>query len=282
MCRLIAAVASGEGVGLLSAALKALARASAYDPYLAKATGGRASEHGDGWGLVAVGFRGDVPAVIYHRTLEPMFSSSSARLIEQLSRRLSSYELVFLLAHSRRSSVSEPYGEEFLHPFLYDVGQYTAWFAHNGGADKRGLARLFGLKPWLHVDSELLGSYIVSNALECAGSGRGLEECFLEAYCASIGYVVRGSALNSALLLLGHEGARLFASQATVGVEKGTPLEEYYRMVLLRGNGLVAVSSVTVGEELSKELGARVEGLEQGLYAVGEGGITFVGSLSPQ
>lgn len=278
MCRLLAAWFSREGMSLLDEVVDAFVEGSRRDPYLEKATGGRSSAHDDGWGIAAVGY-GDTPSVIYHRMLEPIFSESSIRALEFIKKRLKRYREVYLLIHSRKSSRNEPYGYDYTHPFIRLMENGVLWFAHNGGARKEELARVLGVYPWVRVDSELLGYYIMGRIDECI-ENNSIDECVSKAYLEGLKFIPEGSGYNTGLLALISENASLYVSHKV----PGSPLPElleYYEIVAYTSPSIVLAGSITLRDYLPSVFSTGFERtiLEPGVYRIEQGGVKLITRL---
>ncbi|AFK50575.1 hypothetical protein TCELL_0150 [Thermogladius calderae 1633] len=274
MCRLIALVDQHPNYYTISRLVWAFVESSRFDEYLSRLTNGRTYSHDDGWGLAGVGAVKSGFAVVYHRSLLPLFSASSLAELQLLLDRLKRYDSVYLIAHARKSSRSEPYGLEYTHPFKFEVGGGVFWFAHNGGVDKKSLAKLMGINPWVHVDSELAGMYLARRLSECKSR---LEDCLLDAYRGLVKYTTSG--LNTLLLLLSGENPRLFVTyffKKTGDRARDGALKEYFQLYLLEEGGLKTVASSTVAKYYG---GGGFQPLDEGLYELGLGGLRRIGDI---
>ncbi|MGC9012201.1 class II glutamine amidotransferase [Thermogladius sp.] len=274
MCRLIALVDQHPDNYTLSRLAWAFVESSRFDEYLSRLTNGRAYSHDDGWGLAGVGVVRSDFAVVYHRSLLPLFSPPSIVELQLLLDRLKRYDSIYFIAHARKSSRSEPYGLEYTHPFKFELGGGVFWFAHNGGLDKKSLAKMLGVNPWVHVDSEVAGMYLARRLSECES---GPEDCLLDAYRGLVEYTTSG--LNTLLLLLSGESPRLFVThffKKTGDGARDEALREYYQLYLLEDGHLKAVVSSTVTRYYG---GGGFKPLDEGLYELGLNGLRRVGDI---
>ncbi|ADV65328.1 glutamine amidotransferase-like protein [Desulfurococcus mucosus DSM 2162] len=279
MCRLLAAWLRDGMIDSLNDVLHAFAESSRFDPYLEKVSSGKSREHDDGWGVAAVGYGGN-PSVVYQRMLEPIYSENSLRILDLVARRLRRYSEVYVLIHARKSSRNEPYGQDYTHPFMRLMDNGALWFAHNGGADKEALARVLGVYPWVRVDSELLGYFIMGLIDECVSGGGGLDECVGKAYAEGLRFIPGASGYNTGLLALVSKTASLYVSHKVLG-NPSPELAEYYRIISYASREAVLAGSITIREYMPGSLRKSLnEGLlEPGVYRIGAGGLTRVASL---
>jgi len=275
MCRLLAAIGLNPRGGWLTDVFKAFVESSRRDDYLAKLTEGRSFSHDDGWGIAGVGIAGSEYAVLYHRSLLPIFHSHSEAELEFILDRLRRYDKIYFISHARKSSRREPYGEEFVHPFKYEFEKGVAWFAHNGGVDKRSLGKVLKVNHLLRVDSDIAGLFIVDRLSKCTSE---IGECVADAYKELTGYVPEGGALNTLLLLLSETGPRLYVSyfykEATKGIDR--LYRDYYKVFSLESDDYIAVSSSTL---LNYYNTSNVRELEEGLYELSERGLRKLSTL---
>jgi len=279
MCRLLVARLSGDGVESISDVLAAFVESNRFDPYLERVSGGRYYSHDDGWGLAAVGY-GENPSVIYHRMIEPIYYESSLRMLDLIAKRLQRYSEVYLLLHARKSSRNEPYGGEYVHPFMRLLENGAIWFAHNGGAMKNELARELGVYPWVRVDSELLGYFIMGAIDECLSSGGGLDNCVGDAYVKGLNYIPSGSGYNTGLLALVGREASLYLSHRVVG-NPSQELMDYYSMVSYASREVLIAGSITIRNYLPKKITRHLNEsiIEPGVYKVTAGNLVKLAQL---
>ncbi|MGC8982310.1 MAG: class II glutamine amidotransferase [Desulfurococcaceae archaeon] len=278
MCRILALSASEISYELLKNIVDAFVKSNEHDPYLSKLTGKSPASHDDGWGLAAAGLVGGSPTIAWYKSVEPIFYESSKRILELYTKRISSYDTLYFVVHARKASRREPYGIEYAHPFMRASEQGIAWFVHNGGADKKALAEKLGVNPWLRVDSELLGYYIMDSVLSCTNAGRSVDDCVVEAYSSAKHYVVKGSALNTALLLLHEERPYLYVSY-WVNEPASKLHEEYYSYIALNWNNAVLAGSISIKDYLPADVSDKVVFLEHGVYRLEPGRITKLSGL---
>ncbi|MEM0001636.1 MAG: class II glutamine amidotransferase [Desulfurococcaceae archaeon] len=265
MCRLMALTTEGTTEDALSRFMDAFTKSAHRDVYLLKITNGKFSSHDDGWGLAAAGLVRNTPSVAQHRSIEPIFHEYSIRLINLFIRKLVSYKPLYVIMHARKSSASEPYGLEYTHPFMMLSNSGVAWFAHNGGAKKSILAEKMGVFPWIRVDSELLGYYVMNKVLSCGEEDKDLTRCVVDAYIESKEYITEGSALNTVLLILWKNKPRLFISH-WVKEPLSDLLREYYAIIAYRGKNTTFAGSISIRDYLPTEFAGDVWILEPGIY----------------
>ncbi len=278
MCRLLALAGKDLGEDLIKLLVDVFVEGSKHDVYLEKITGGRVYAHDDGWGLVAISLFDNKPTVAYHRAIEPIFHESSKYILGLFARRISRYNFTYLALHSRKASRREPYGLEYLHPFMRISERGAAWFAHNGGANKTELARKLSVNPWLRVDSELLGHYLMEIALTCTDSGGHVDECVKRAYSEAKNYVVERSALNTILLLLVDDKVSLYVTHHIRGVvDEDTKL--YYTIIAYSEDNITLAGSITILNYLPPTYREKAVKLEPGVYRVEPGELVKLISL---
>ncbi|MEM3927185.1 MAG: hypothetical protein QXU13_06380 [Desulfurococcaceae archaeon] len=278
MCRLLAMYVTRNNLDHAKAFLHAFVESNKYDPYLEKASKGAIVSHDDGWGIVVVGYVDNTPSVISNKVLNPIFDEYSKRLMDLIINRLKGYEEVYLLIHARKASRKEPYGVEYLHPFMYLAENGAMWFAHNGGAYKEKLAKQFGVYPWIRVDSELLGYFVMNNVEECIGKGNDMDKCLSETYKLAKDYVVERSALNTGLLFLHNRDSYLYVTHWIKGIVEDD-LRNYYLFMRYVSNGIVAMGSISIIEYLDIDAKKHVELVEPGVYKVHRNNVTMIGQL---
>ncbi|AFL67014.1 class II glutamine amidotransferase [Desulfurococcus amylolyticus] len=268
MCRLLVARFTGEKIESAGEVLNAFIESSKRDPYLERVSGNRYSAHDDGWGIAVVGY-GDNPSIIYHRMIEPIYFENSLRVLDLINKRIQRYKEVYLLIHSRKSSRNEPYGLEYTHPFMRLMENGALWFAHNGGAKKEELARELGVYPWIRVDSELLGYYIMGNIGDCLSINDDLDECVRDAYVKGLKYIPENSGYNTGLLALTSRNTSLYISHKVAG-NPSQALLDYYKIVVYTSDEAVIAGSITIKEYLPSKVSEQFKTwfLEPGLYSI--------------
>ena len=278
MCRLLALTGKNLSEDLIKLLVDAFIESSRHDAYLEKIADSRVYAHDDGWGLIAIGLVDNKPTVAYHRTIEPIFHESSKYILSLFVRRISRYDSTYLALHSRKASRREPYGLEYTHPFMRISERGAAWFAHNGGANKTELARRLGVNPWLRVDSELLGYYLMEIALTCTDSGGHVDECVKKAYSEAKNYVVERSALNTTLLILVEDKVSLYVTHYIRGVvNEDTKL--YYTIIAYSENNVTFAGSITILNYLPLTYREKAMTLKPGVYRVEPGELVKITSL---
>jgi glutamine amidotransferase len=276
VCRLLALASLKPNEGLIKEIVGAFVESSRRDPYLERISGGKLSAHDDGWGSAALGlFRGK-PTLAFHRSIEPIFYENSKSAIDLLVKKASKYDSLYLLLHSRKGSPGEPYGLDYTHPFMRISERCVGWFAHNGGANKEELAKKLGVNPWIRVDSELLGYYLLDNVFTCVESGGNVDECVKRAYEDAVHYVVEGSALSTVLLLLVDSQIHLYATHYTRNVESNER-KQYFATIAYEGEGFSLAGSITIKEYLTPR--GKIRYLEPGVYRVEPSGVIKISSL---
>ncbi|WP_448578605.1 class II glutamine amidotransferase [Thermosphaera sp.] len=275
MCRLLMAWLGRDGLDKIELITEAFVKSSEHDRYLEKASGGKSSSHDDGWGMVAIGLAGGKPSVLQHRSIRPVFDVESLRMINLLRSRLKRYDEVVILIHSRKASRNEPYGEDYLHPFITLLENGAAWFAHNGGADKLKLANLLGVYPWIRVDSELLGYYIVEKIDDCLRNGSGLDECVAETYDSSMEFIPSCNGFNTGLMMLLGNNPYLYSTHWVGQPCSDQALLDYYKIVAFKIGDSMVAGSITILDYLPQDSSiSEISILEPGLYRVLKTGLT--------
>jgi glutamine amidotransferase len=278
MCRLLALTGRELGEGYIRSIIEAFVESSKYDPYYERLSRGRNRAHDDGWGLAAIGLINDKPTIARHNSLEPVYHEASKRILDLFIQRISRYSVLYLILHSRKSSLGEPYGLEYTHPFMRIGEKCAAWFAHNGGANKEKLAEKLGVNPWLRVDSELLGHYIMDNVFNCVESGGNVDECVKSAYTEAREYTLQRSALNTVLLLLVDRRAYLYLTHYVKG-EAEEDRKQYFTVISYGRDNLAFAGSITLKEYLLPEYKNRVMFLEPGVYRLEPGVVSKISNL---
>ncbi len=267
MCRLLALASTKLTEDTIRTLVEAFIESSRHDDYLKKITSDKVYSHDDGWGLIALGLIDNKPTLAHHHSIEPIFEEYSKHILDLFIKRISRYDLLYLILHSRKSSRREPYGLEYTHPFMRISERCAGWFAHNGGADKGELARVLGVNPWLRVDSELLGHYVMNNVFNCVESGNNIDECVRATYNDAKKYVLEGSALNTSLLLLVDSEIHLYVTHYTRNVTS-SDRKQYYAIVAYTEDGLSLAGSVTLADYLPPKYRDKIISLEPGIYRV--------------
>jgi len=275
----LGAVCTQNKLDLCTTALDLFVKMSENDPVLNVVTGGKWRSHGDGWGLAGIGIaRGErgVPAVLFHKSIIPVYDPYSLKILELFKSRILRLSGVYLIAHSRLSSASEPYGERYAHPFEVRFGDTNyLWLVHNGGIDKVSLAReLESLNPYYYTDSWIAAIYLAKRLEQCVKTSSDLDNCVAEVYMSLAEYVKEGSALDTALLLLYSGEPALYATYYTRGLSDPA-LEEYHRLYALTGESSWIVASSTI-----KHYTQGATSLEQGVYRVDEKGLRKIESFT--
>ena len=249
MCRFMSLVSKPKLNDKYRELLDVFTKMSEYDVFLEKITSGRRKSHGDGWGLAGVGVIRDTPAILFHKSILPIYHSVSRDVLELFMNRIKRYETVYLVIHARLSSASEPYGERYTHPFeveIGDSGNYL-WLVHNGGVNKRELGKEIGLtNPYYYTDSWVTALYIARYLEKCVSSPDDIENCIVTAYTGITKYVVEGSALNTGLLLFWNGKPYLYTTYYYREGGKDGDRKEYYQlhMYIDEHNGVIASSTI--------------------------------------
>lgn len=279
MCRLLALVFSRVvDEYLLDTILESFTLSNEYDPYLERASRGKSRSHDDGWGLAIAGLVDGQPVTAYYKSLEPIFYESSRRMLKLFSRKIRNYQPLYLVLHARKASAREPYGLDYVHPFMRLSDSGAAWFVHNGGADKKALAEKLGVYPWLRVDSELLGHYVMDQVLSCAESEENIDTCVVEAYSEAKNYVASRSALNTALLVLFKDMPYLYITHWLRELHEND-LRDYYAVIAYKGEHLVFAGSISIREYAPRNILSDIHVLEPGVYRLAPGHVVKVSNL---
>lgn len=275
MCRILTGWLKSRDFEVLRPVLDSFIKSSEYDKYLEKASEGRFSAHDDGWGIAAVGLAGGRPSVVYHKMLNPIFDMDSLKMVNLIEARLKRYDEVAFIIHSRKSSRLEPYGEEYLHPFVRLFENGAGWLAHNGGVDKVKLAGILGVHPWTRVDSELLAYYVMNNIEDCLLEKKNVDECVIKSYESSLKFVPSCSGLNTGLLLLLGEAPYLYLTHFVGKPCEKESLIEYFKILMIQAGESWIAGSITLADYLSQNaMVGRTLMLEPGLYKISSEGWT--------
>jgi len=275
MCRILTGWLKTGDFESLRIILDSFIKGSEHDGYLEKASGGRYSSHDDGWGIAAVGLAGGKPSVVYHKMLNPIFDADSIKMINLIEARLKRYDEVAFIVHSRKSSRFEPYGGDYLHPFIRLFENGAGWFAHNGGVDKVRIAGMLGVHPWTRVDSELLAYYLMNSVEECLLEEKDVDRCVIKSYESSLDYVPPCSGLNTGLLLLLGDKPYLYTTHFIGRPCKNQSLIDYFRMLLLQVGESWVAASITLADYLPQHaMIAKTIIVDPGLYKLSSEGWT--------
>lgn len=278
MCRLLGLVTSEISSDYLYDIMRAFVLSNMHDPYMAKLTGSKSYSHDDGWGLVATGYVHDQPTSAFYKSVEPVFHESSIKILKLFVKRIINYKPLYLIIHARKASPMEPYGVEYAHPYMRLSENGVAWFMHNGGAYKTAIAEKLGVNPWIRVDSELLGYYLMDNILSCAEGGNDLDSCVVEAYVEARNYVVKGSALNTALLLLFRNKPYLYITHWLREVSEDVK-RDYYTIVAYKSQRLIFAGSISIKEYAPTFIANNIVRLDPGIYRLEPGDIVKITDL---
>lgn len=278
MCRIYAHVVKNPDEELLKKFVEAFVESNKYDHYLAKISSTRHASHDDGWGLVAIGLIDGEPTVSHYKTVEPIFYETSKRILDLYIKRISRYDELYLVIHARKASRREPYGTEYAHPFVMITDVGASWFVHNGGADKKALAEKLGVHYWMRVDSELLGYYVMDSVLSCIGGGGEVDNCVAEAYASAKHYIVKGSALNTALLVVAGNKPYIYVTHWVR--EPSTPdHQKYFEIVSYMNPTMSFAGSISIKEYLAGEYSSAMTSVEPGVYRLKPGSIEKISDL---
>lgn len=278
MCRLLGVASSRLHQGELENIIKAFVLSNVYDPYMARLTGSRVYTHDDGWGFIATGYVNEQPTISYYKSIEPVFYESSTRILSLLVKKTVNYSPLYLVIHARKASPSEPYGIEYTHPYMRLSENGAAWFTHNGGVYKTILAEKLRVYPWIRVDSELLGFYVMDNVLSCAEGGGDVDRCVTDTYLEARDYVVKGSALNTLLLVLFKNEIYLYITHwlREISEEKK---REYYAIIGYRNTNISLAGSISIREYLDLAIAQNTIILDTGIYRIEPGNIVKIHDL---
>ncbi|MGC8975986.1 MAG: class II glutamine amidotransferase, partial [Thermoprotei archaeon] len=117
MCRILIGLVNREFAKTsLSSLIEDFIESSYKDPYLARLTGGRRESHDDGWGIAVAGLKGKSLTIFHEKTALPIFSNTSRELLRVFTSKLSRYDELYLLLHSRATG-TEPLGTSNAHPY---------------------------------------------------------------------------------------------------------------------------------------------------------------------
>ncbi|MEM2025348.1 MAG: class II glutamine amidotransferase [Desulfurococcaceae archaeon] len=278
MCRIIALASHKLSPDALKTTVNSFITSSEVDPYLARLYEGTVWSHDDGWGFAALGLVDDRPTLAYHRSLVPIFHGSSRRVLSLHLRKISEYPSLYLIMHTRKASWGEPYGIDYVHPFVRTYKNSVAWFVHNGGADKKALAEKLNTYPWTRADSELLGQYIADNIHACVEGGGHIDNCAVSAYSEAREYIIKGAGFNTALMWLDGNKIHLYLSHWVREPYRGE-VKEFYSVVAYNDQITALASTVTLRNYLPSSMANKTYVLEPGLYKIGPGSVLKLSSL---
>ena len=269
MCRMVAGLAVGEGLGRLAGLIRLLPRAASSDPYLAAITGGEA-RHCHGYGFFAALRRRGAWVLSYER-----FDAADAGLgeeetcranlealravAERLAQRIEGSEAALVLFHARRAGRREPRGSMNAHPFHEVVElprrRLEVYVVHNGGIDKERLVEEVGVSHEHYTDTHVF-AILLSRYL---AMGLSIEDAVEKAkpYVKSaldLGIAIIEPGKDPVLYLNGYLSERISGDEAR---------QAYYEPVLATSEGLVAYVSSTI-RDLARDAiaGLRFEKLE--------------------
>lgn len=249
MCRILVGLINREFAKTsLSSLIEDFIESSYKDPYLAKLTGGRRESHDDGWGIAVAGLRDNSLTVFHEKTALPIFSNTSRELLRVFVSKLSRYDEVYLLLHSRATG-TEPLGTSNAHPYEVDFKLGKIWFIHNGSIDKLRASRDAGMDPHLHVDSRIVAELLAKYLNTCVTKCEDLDACVSAAYEELYNkYAREGDALITGLLSYCREDdVRLYATSLVRGYEDLDDAgKAYYTVYVIWGNGFNIISSSTL------------------------------------
>lgn len=266
MCRVLAGVMSKDFMKAnLKELVKAFVESSRRDPHLARVTGGRREAHDDGWGIAAAGLRDGLVSIFYEKTAHPIFSPSSAELLEIFASKLSRYDRVLLELHSRATG-TEPLGSANAHPFEVDYRLGKIWFIHNGGVDKIRISKEVGVSPYLHVDSYVVAKYLAGRLNECVNTCEDLDQCVGNIYSRLYrDYLRAGDALITGLLTLcGDSDVRMYFSSLVKGYgELNEEVRKYYLVYRIWDQGFNLLTSSTLVDYYLRPLNHGIAAVQQ-------------------
>ncbi|MEM4717334.1 MAG: class II glutamine amidotransferase [Desulfurococcaceae archaeon] len=276
MCRFLALEVERPQFYVLNTLLNAFISSSLCDPYLAKLKNINGSSHDDGWGFASIGSINETPVINHYKSMNPIYNDLSREIISRFINRFSRYEKLYLILHSRRTSKTEPWGQEYSHPYNYVLGKMVYWFAHNGSCKKKMIAEKLGVNPWIKTDSELLGQFIVLNTVNCMRDENGIDKCIVDVYNRSREFIEFNSALNTALLILLDSNPYLYVSHWVN--TNNQIIENYYSIYSYISEELVLAGSISIKEYLPPPYQDKLNKLEYGVYRLKPGEIV---KLSP-
>ncbi len=256
--------------------INAFIKASKNDVYLEKISRSGRKSHSDGWGLAGIGLVDVHPVILYYKTILPIYHSVSREILNLFNTRIKHYNELFLVLHVRLSSIKEPYGEKYVHPFEVKISKRgILWFIHNGEVDKTTLYREAGVEsPYYYTDSWIAALYLAKYMEKCIARVDDVENCVVEAYNKLLEYVV--TALNTGLLVFYDNQPFLYASFYHREYNK---LEHerkiYYQLRMYRETETSVIASSTIDYYIGG-----MEEAEQGLYRVLPGKIIKIANFT--
>lgn len=243
--------------------INAFIRSSEYDHYLTMISRARKS-HGDGWGLAGIGLIHDEPTILFHKDILPIYHSLSRDIINLFINRIKRYDEIYLILHARLSSIKEPYGMIYAHPYEARIGEKGfLWFIHNGGIDKIRIYREAGVEtPYYYTDSWIASLYIARNLSRCIEKTVDIDNCIVEVYEKLVENVL--SALNTGLLVYLENKPFLYASFYYKNFDElDSRKKDYYQLKTYSSKTLNLVVSSSIDYYIK-----HVKNIQQGIYKI--------------
>ncbi|BEP17375.1 hypothetical protein PYJP_07270 [Pyrofollis japonicus] len=261
MCRLVAGVARGSGLGLIAELVRLLPLAASDDHYLPAITGGDA-RHCHGYGFFVarrirgswfmayerfdaggVGVGGEEACRVNLRAL----GEAAERVAKLISS--SDTEEAVVVFHARRASRGEPRGTTHAHPFLevveFPSERIDIYVAHNGGLYKDKLGEEVGVVTQAYTDTQVFAIFLSRMLSLGYGIGEAVERA--KKYTRT--------ALDLAIATV---SSRTMSPRLYVHGYLAPGLDEkrrkYYEPLLAEAEGLAAYVSSTIAD-LAKEKG---------------------------
>ncbi len=254
MCRLLVLLSKPRNENqFLEKIIDYFVKASVNDVYI------KGRGHRDGWGFVCLAYSESTgkPVVLSFKTLSPIDSIYSKSILNRFVEKVSVYDEVYLMIHSRLGGLTEPYGEEHVHPYFFKGKNHLLWFIHNGGVDKFRLSEFVGENPLLHTDSWFTAAYISFKMNNCSS---GVDECVVSIYSDLAEYISKNSSLNTGLLILQNGEHHLYVSYIP---RAEAASNVYYALYQYVGETNIAVFSSTIHYYMVQEDKRYVDNVKQ-------------------
>ena len=148
-----------------------------------------------------------------------------------------------LILHARKASKGEPRGVMHAHPYIEGIAARDGYrliaLAHNGGVDKKPLAKLIGVDPDAYTDTHILTLWLIKQLIH----GKDIEHILKEAYKytrTALNLVIANIEVKKELK------ATLYAYSFISERIKDEDRLEYYKPVFFKASGVEGFISSTV------------------------------------
>jgi len=254
MCRILflAIEMNDKSKSILDILINSFIRASEYDYYFEQYTKGARIRHDDGWGIAVGAIYRDYLALFHEKSALPVFHDVSKTILYTMINKVKDFEKAYVILHSRAASRTEPLGSENAHPFREDYSLGILWLVHNGGINKKKIAKDIGIYPWIYIDSAVLTKYIAKKIDSCVKNCSDIPNCVSEIYREVYDkYLDRCLALVTGLLISCRDSVELYASTPLKDSHTCSELKrKYYQVYMLEQDSISAMMSSTIRDFL--------------------------------